>query len=76
MAGQVNQYDFNVEMIFLRTLEQYGFDVDIRQAGIDFANKGCMLWYANGKALSDLEFVNSLINLPALQADLYFSPYP
>ncbi len=27
-----------VEMTFLRSLEQYGLDVDIRQAGIDFAN--------------------------------------
>ena len=30
--------DLYVEMTFLRSLEQYGLDVDIRQAGIDFAN--------------------------------------
>jgi hypothetical protein len=31
----------------MRTLEQYGFDVPIRQAGIDFANSGYQLWHAN-----------------------------
>jgi hypothetical protein len=48
--GMVNQYqqdDIYVEMTFLRTLEQYGFDVPIRQAGIDFANSGYPLWHAN-----------------------------
>jgi len=34
-------------MTFLRTLELYGFDVSIRQAGIDFANSGYDLWHAN-----------------------------
>ena len=32
------QDDLYVEMTFLRTLEQYGLEVSIRQAGIDFAN--------------------------------------
>ena len=32
---------------FLRTLELYGMDVSIRQAGIDFANSGYPLWHAN-----------------------------
>jgi len=48
--GTVNQYnqdDIYVEMTFLRTLEQYGWDVSIRQAGIDFANSGYPLWHAN-----------------------------
>jgi len=48
--GRINQYnqdDIYVEMTFLRTLEQYGWDVSIRQAGIDFANSGYRLWHAN-----------------------------
>jgi hypothetical protein len=45
--NQFNQDDIYVEMTFLRTLELYGFDVSIRQAGIDFANSGYRLWHAN-----------------------------
>lgn len=41
------QDDLYVEMTFLRTLEQYGLGVSIRQAGIDFANSGYPLWCAN-----------------------------
>ena len=41
------QDDLYVEMTFLRSMEQYGFDVSIRQAGIDFANSGYPLWVAN-----------------------------
>ena len=40
MINQFNQDDIYVEMTFLRTLEQHGWDVSIRQAGIDFANSG------------------------------------
>jgi len=47
MVNQFNQDDIYVEMTFLRTLELYGFDVPIRQAGIDFANSGYRLWHAN-----------------------------
>ena len=47
MINQFNQDDIYVEMTFLRTLELYGFDVSIRQAGIDFANSGYQLWHAN-----------------------------
>ncbi|MDZ7315674.1 MAG: ADP-ribosylglycohydrolase family protein, partial [candidate division KSB1 bacterium] len=47
MVNQYGQDDIYVEMTFLRTLELYGFDVDIRQAGIDFANSRYMLWHAN-----------------------------
>jgi len=47
LVNQFNQDDIYVEMTFLRSLEQYGFDVDIRQAGIDFANSQYMLWHAN-----------------------------
>jgi hypothetical protein len=46
-VNQFNQDDLYVEMTFLRTLEQYGIDCSIRQAGIDFANSGYELWHAN-----------------------------
>jgi hypothetical protein len=45
--NQYNQDDIYVEMTFLRTLELYGMDCTIRQAGIDFANSGYPLWHAN-----------------------------
>lgn len=41
------QDDMYVEMTFLRTLEQYGIDVSMKQAGIDFANSSYLLWVAN-----------------------------
>ena len=41
------QDDLYVEMTFLRTLEQHGYEVPIRQAGIDFANSRYALWVAN-----------------------------
>jgi hypothetical protein len=45
--NQFNQDDIYVEMTFLRTLDVYGLDVSIRQAGIDFANSGYGLAHAN-----------------------------
>jgi len=47
LINQFNQDDIYVEMTFLRSLELYGMDVSIRQAGIDFANSGYALWHAN-----------------------------
>ena len=47
MINQQYQDDIYVEMTFLKTLEDYGFDVSIRQAGIDFANSQYRLWHAN-----------------------------
>ena len=47
MINQFGQDDLYVEMTFLRSLEVYGFDVSIRQAGIDFANSRYSLWHAN-----------------------------
>ncbi len=47
LLNQFNQDDIYVEMTFLRTLEEYGLDCSIRQAGIDFANSGYNLWHAN-----------------------------
>jgi len=48
------QDDLYVEMTFLRTLEQYGLGVSIRQAGIDFANSKYPLWCANKAGRSNL----------------------
>jgi len=47
MINQFRQDDLYVEMTFVRTLEIHGFDVPIRQAGIDFAKTGYRLWHAN-----------------------------
>ncbi|MEW6234465.1 MAG: ADP-ribosylglycohydrolase family protein [Candidatus Omnitrophota bacterium] len=47
LINQFDQDDIYVEMTFLRSLELYGLDVSIRQAGIDFANSGYPLWHAN-----------------------------
>lgn len=54
MINQFHQDDIYVEMTFLRTLEQYGLDVSIRQAGIDFANSRYMLWHANAAGRDNL----------------------
>ncbi|HOC00745.1 MAG TPA: ADP-ribosylglycohydrolase family protein [Verrucomicrobiota bacterium] len=48
------QDDLYVEMTFLRSLEEYGIDVSIRQAGIDFANSGYPLWCANNAGRTNL----------------------
>jgi hypothetical protein len=48
------QDDLYVEMTFLRTLDEYGLDVSIRQAGIDFANTGYPLWCANAAGRNNL----------------------
>ncbi len=45
--NQFQQDDLYVEMTFLRSLAIHGFDLSIRQAGIDFANSGYQLWHAN-----------------------------
>lgn len=47
MVNQFNQDDIYVEMTFVRTLELYGLNAPIRQAGIDFANSRYRLWHAN-----------------------------
>lgn len=48
------QDDLYVEMTFLRSLEQYGLDCSIRQAGIDFANSQYPLWCANNAGRNNL----------------------
>jgi hypothetical protein len=52
MINQFGQDDIYVEMTFLRSLELYGMDVPIRQAGIDFANSRYSLWHANNAGRS------------------------
>lgn len=55
--GMINQHgndDCYVEMTFMRTLEQHGWEVSIRQAGIDFANSGYRLWHANKAGRTNL----------------------
>ncbi len=47
MINQHLQDDIYVEMTFLKSLEDHGFDLSIRQAGIDFANSRYRLWHAN-----------------------------
>ena len=47
MVNVFEQDDLYVEMTFIRTLEQYGIDCTIEQAGIDFANSVYMLYGAN-----------------------------
>ena len=47
MINQYGQDDLYVEMTFIRSLEEYGWQVSTRQAGIDFANSGYELWHAN-----------------------------
>ena len=47
LVNQFSQDDIYVEMTFIQTLEDHGFDVPIRRAGIDFAESGYRLWHAN-----------------------------
>lgn len=47
MINQYVQDDLYVEMTFIRSLEEYGWKVSLRQAGIDFANSKYELWHAN-----------------------------
>ncbi len=54
MINQHGNDDLFVEMTFLSTMEKYGIDVDVRQAGIDFANTGYGLWAANRTARENL----------------------
>ena len=49
-----HQDDVYVEMTFLHTLATKGFDVSIREAGIDFANSQYRLWHANAEGRNNL----------------------
>jgi hypothetical protein len=48
------QDDLYVEMTFLRSMEEHGLDVSIRQAGIDFANSQYGVWCANSAGRANL----------------------
>lgn len=54
LVNQFNQDDIYVELTFLHTLEEYGLEVPVRQAGIDFANTGYQLWAANYRGRENL----------------------
>jgi hypothetical protein len=52
--GAFTQDDLYVDMTFLRTLELYGLNAPIRQAGLDFANSQYPLWCANAAGRKNL----------------------
>ncbi len=54
LINQFWQDDLYVEMTFLKTLEDYGWDVSLKQAGIDFARSGYPLWHANATGRENL----------------------
>ena len=54
MINQFNQDDIFVEMTFLRSLEKHGFDLSIRDAGIDFANSRYWTAHANNRGRDNL----------------------
>jgi hypothetical protein len=56
MVNQQGNDDLYVEMTFMASLEKYGLDVSIRQAGIDFANTGYGLWAANRRGRENLRY--------------------
>lgn len=54
LVNQFEQDDIYVEMTFLRTMERFGLDCSIHQAGIDFANSRYPLWHANAAGRDNL----------------------
>ena len=56
VVNAFNQDDIYVEMTFIKTIEEYGIDCSIKQAGIDFANSEYMLWGANEMARENLRY--------------------
>lgn len=54
LINQFWQDDLYVEMTFLKTLEDHGWDVSLKQAGIDFARSGYPLWHANSEGRKNL----------------------
>ena len=49
MINQFFQDDIYVEMTFIKSLEDYGWDVSYKQVGLDFAASKYPLWHANNK---------------------------
>ena len=56
VVNAFNQDDIYVEMTFIKTIEEYGIDCSLKQAGIDFANSEYMLWGANEMARENLRY--------------------
>lgn len=56
MINQHGNDDIYVEMTFLHSMDKYGIDVSIEQAGIDFANTGYTLWAANKTGRENLRY--------------------
>lgn len=56
MINQHGNDDIYVEMTFLKSMDKYGLDVPIGQAGIDFANTGYTLWAANKTGRENLRY--------------------
>ncbi|RKY56204.1 MAG: hypothetical protein DRP96_11510, partial [Candidatus Neomarinimicrobiota bacterium] len=54
MVNVWDQDDLYVEMTFLQSLIEYGFDVSQNQAGIDFANSAYNLYVANAAGRTNL----------------------
>ncbi|GMW02868.1 MAG: hypothetical protein AMXMBFR84_40040 [Candidatus Hydrogenedentota bacterium] len=54
IINQFWQDDLYVEMTFLKSLETYGWDVTLKEAGIDFAVSGYPLWHANSAGRRNL----------------------
>ena len=48
------QDDLYVEMTFLRSMEEHGFDVSQKQAGLDWAASEYKLWHANNAGRENL----------------------
>jgi len=55
-VNSFGQDDIYVEMTFIKTLDKHGIDCSNKQAGLDFANSGYMLWGANEMARENLRY--------------------
>ena len=54
MINQHDNDDIYVEMTFLNSMDKHGLNVTSRQAGVDFANSGYLLWAANNVGRENL----------------------
>lgn len=54
MINVFGQDDMYVEMTFIQSMLDYGINVSIKQAGIDFANSSYLLWVANRNGRDNL----------------------
>ena len=54
LVNQFWQDDLYVEMTFLKSLEERGWDLTHKEAGVDFATSGYPLWHANAAGRANL----------------------